>query len=135
MMFRSGFWVLVTLILSACSLFGSMEDCEAVGIRWAPPSFAEVLDERCVAGVGPGNAQYRARYRINPGDLEAFQRATGYTDWQTAMPASTTFDDELASMSSFLFTGGGNGAYLWNVLIDTSASDAYTIHYFYAFID
>lgn len=131
--------VCFTVLIAGCGLLNSfhaeMSDCEQVGVRYAAPDYVTVVEENCSPGSGPGNAGYRATLTIAPDDLAAFQESTGLTEWSTDKTNVQVFADEAVQPGSALVTRFGDGAYLREVLIDTSDNTTYTVYYYHAFVD
>jgi hypothetical protein len=130
--------LLMMLLVSACGLLGSgatMEDCEQVGVRYTAPDYVTVNTESCVLGSGPGNAQYRTVLNITPENLAQFQESTGLTEWSTDLTGADIFEEEAEQPLSGLLATYGDGAYMREVLIDTSDPAEYTVYYYHAFVD
>lgn len=131
-------WLLI-MTVSACGLldgFGAeMADCAEMGVQYAAPDYVTVVDESCTSGMGPGNVGYEATFKIAPGDVETFQASTGLTAWTADMAQADVFEDEAARVQSGLLATFGDGAYLREVLIDTSDAAEYTVYYYHAFVD
>src|SRR5262245_10219844 len=128
-------WVFILLIVacSACSLLGGGCDADTMNmLRLQLPPSGSGLTERCSPGVGPGNAQYRPTFTISPDDVAALQQSTSITEWGSSVPDTSTFHEEAAQMESVIFGNYGDGAFIEEVLIDTTNPDVYSVHYFHA---
>jgi hypothetical protein len=130
---------LLAMVISACGYLDTfradMSDCEQVGVRYSPPEYVTVVEESCGAGSGPGNAAYRATLTFPGIELGNFQATTGLTDYVTDTSAADIFTDEAAGLGSGLVAHYGDGAYLREVLIDTSDPDTYRAYYYHAYVD
>ena len=128
---------LLAVCLSGCRvLFGdSSASCESdmVSIvRLVPPEGAEIQEERCSTGINPTQ---NIRFTIPPEQLQAVKDSVSITDWQENAPNPTGFEDEAASMSSYLYGNFGDGAIYQEMLIDTSNPERYTVYYSGSFVD
>jgi hypothetical protein len=129
---------LVVLFASACGvLFGgnNTEACsnEYIALaRITPPEGAENVSERCSTGFNPTQT---ITFTIEPDQLNAVQSSTSITNWQENAPEPQGFEDEAATLTSYLYGNFGNGAIYQVTLIDTSSPDRYSIYYSGAFVD
>lgn len=103
-------------------------------VRVALPPNATVLNESCSSFLGP---VYRATFTLPAADLPAFQASTPITNWtqDEASVTQSVFHNEVGRASSVLLGTYVDGAFLWDVAIDTSRADRYTVHLYRAFID
>jgi hypothetical protein len=128
--------LLLLVSLSGCGLLGGNRmDCKAdllATLKIQAPASAKITSESCSSGINP---TYRATYMITPPDLEAFERATQVTDWQTNAGKAVAFKDKATSMQSLLFGRFGDGNYIEEVLIDTSNSQQYTVYFERVYVD
>jgi hypothetical protein len=131
--------IMLSVMAAACSLFDLATDaCDQETIdslRLALPASASNVDESCVPGFAPGNAQYNATFTMSPDDLQTFQEGTSITDWQTDATRASVLDEEAAQLQSFIFGHFGNGVILQEVLIDTSNAQQYRVQVFNAYVD
>lgn len=132
--------MLVLLALSACGLLsgGADSGCDPDilnAIRIAPPASVGDLTESCVNGFAPGNAQYRATFKLAPADLSEFQASTRITTLQTTAPDSAIYKDEAAKLSALQYGSFGDGAIMEEILVDTSNPQEYTVYFYRAFVD
>lgn len=135
-------WLLSGLILfvtAACGLLdfaGDSCDQETFDALHLPlPASVTDLNESCVPGFAPGNAQYNATFSMTPADLQTFQDNTSITDWQTDASGASVLDEEAAQLQTFIFGHFGDGVILQEVLIDTSDAQQYRVQVFNAFVD
>lgn len=135
-------WLLSCLMLfatTACGLLDfATERCDQEtmdSLRLTLPASVTDLDESCVPGFAPGNAQYNATFTMSADDLATFQQGTSISDWQTDATSATVLDEEAANLETFLFGHFGNGVILQEVLIDTSNPQQYRVQVFNAYVD
>ena len=131
------FGLVCLVCISGCSrLFGfGNGNCEAnsVGVvRITPPNGAEVINESCSTGINPTQ---RITFTIEPDQLQEIQDSVQITDWQENPPLPDSFEDEAASMSSYIYGHYADGAVDLDMLIDTSNPQRYTVYYVGSFVD
>ena len=128
---------LIALCASACGVLfdSSASACtsETVTIvRITPPQGAENVNERCSTGFNPTQS---ITFTITPDQLSAAQGSVSITNWQQNALDPQGFEEEAASMSSYLYGNFGDGAIYQAMLIDTSNPDRYTVYYSGSFVD
>jgi hypothetical protein len=133
------FCIILPVMTGACDLLELATDsCDQEtfdSLRLPLPASVTNLDESCVLGFAPGNAQYNATFTMSPDDLQTFQDGTDITDWQTAASEASVLNEEAANLQSFIIGGYGDGIILQEVLIDTSNLHQYRVQVFNAFVD
>lgn len=129
---------LITLFASGCGVLFGGNDAEACSneylalARISPPEGAENVSERCSTGFNPTQ---NLSFTIAPDQLEAVQSSTSITNWQENAAEPQGFEDEAASMRSYVYGNFGNGSIYQVMLIDTSNPDRYSVYYSGAFVD
>jgi hypothetical protein len=131
--------IILPVMTGACGLLDLATDsCDQEtfdALRLPLPASVTDLDESCMPGFAPGNAQYNATFTMSSDDLQTFQDNTSITDWQTDASGASALNEEAANLQSFIFGGYGDGIILQEVLIDTSDPQQYRVQVFNAFID
>jgi hypothetical protein len=131
--------IILAVMIAACGLLDfASESCDQEtfdALRLPLPASVTDLDESCVPGFAPGNAQYNATFNMTPTDLQTLQDNTSITDWQTDASGASALNEEAANLQSFIFGGYGDGIILQEVLIDTSNPQHYRVQVFNAFVD
>lgn len=131
--------LVLIMLLAGCNFFegfgAAVGDCADAGVKYTAPDYVDIVEASCVPGLGPGNAAYEALFKIPPSRLAEFQATTGLTEWTDDKTQARIFAEEAESSGSVLVSTYGDGAYLREVVIDTSDPNEHTVYYYHAYVD
>src|SRR5688500_5685495 len=107
---------MLPVMTGACGLLElASESCDQEtfdALRLPLPASVTDLNESCIPGFAPGNAQYKATFNMSLDDLQTFQDGTDITNWQTDATGASVLNEEAANLQSFIFGGYGDGIIL-----------------------
>lgn len=136
------FWVLVIGLGGCWNPLGSSVPCDTFDAnvkitQW--PASARILREQCISGFNP---TYQAKLTIQPQDLLALQQQAPFSkiqQWRRQTDSQIFSDSPLQQqgkqMASLLYADFSDGAYLMEVLIDTSNAQQYMVSVSHAYVD
>jgi hypothetical protein len=135
--FKSTSRSLLLIVIALCALTGCevlfgdpiCEPGQTYALEIEPPSSARDFEARC------STLSYRARFTISPDDLETVMHTSRIAAWETNPTDFGMYDDEAAAMQSSLYGEYMDGAYLTQLLVDTSDPQRYRVFYYSQFID
>lgn len=140
--FSTLFWVLLLGLGGCWDPLGSTVPCDtfATNIKitdW--PASTRILQEKCISGFNP---TYQVELTIQPQDLLALQQQTPLNkiqQWRSQTDSQIFADSPLQQkgkqMQSLLYADFSDGAYLMEVLIDTSDAQQYVVYASNSFVD
>lgn len=136
------FWVLVIGLGGCWHPLGSSVPCDTFDAKvkitqW--PASTRILREQCISGFNP---TYQAELTIQPQDLMALQQQAPLNkiqQWRRQTDSQIFSDSPLQQkgkqMASLLYADFSDGAYLMEVLIDTSKAQQYMVYISNSFVD